>query len=76
MMLKTAATLFEYMKAHPDEVLQWCAGTRNNGWWWMRKGTHTIMVHGNAANALQRKNLLKRHETTWKTHNYKLSKTA
>jgi hypothetical protein len=71
-MLKSKATLFEYMKAHPDEVLEYCRGTRD-GWWWMRPSF--VKVHGNAARGLRKTDLLKAVKSDWRSNCYKLSKT-
>ncbi len=71
-MLRTVATLFEYMKAHPDEQLEFCMDVRKS-WWRMRPSF--VKVHASAARGLMHKNLLMSCESNWRYKTYKLSNT-
>ena len=75
-MITTKGALYEYMREHPELVLQWCSGVRQS-WWWLRdgggKGCETIRVHARAAHALRRNKLLRRVNNTWDTAEYVLA---
>ena len=75
-MITTKGALYEYMLAHPELVLQWCSGSRND-WWWLRdgggKGYETIEVHARAAHALRDNKLIRRINGSWDSAEYVLA---
>ena len=80
-MITTNGALFEYMQAHPEMILQRCAGLKiDSAWWWLRdksgKGQNTIRVHARAAQTLRDKKLLKLISQDEQRRNYVLSERA
>ncbi len=77
-MIRTKGALYEAMLARPDMDLEWCQGTRSDGWYWLRVGnlSETLPVHASAALALVRQGLVVLKSQTWSSHRYRLTEST
>lgn len=58
-------------KLNAGYVLQWCCGTRTNGWWWLRETPNsgeTIKVHTLTARSVAKN--MQCAESTWRRRTY------